>query len=176
MAQYGSSRAVSDRVFNGYLWPLAAWAIGQLFLYAGGQTPFGLWLLFPLAAWYGVLSFGWGLSTHRRVRAQELNHTDVRDGVGSIGRFMAAASLSPALVFMVMDPLSPSTWGTCAGVGVVAGIAWGAANTLPALERRSTHWIAVFVAWGALPLNASGALSLASWLGWFGGMRTVVGM
>ena len=56
MASADELRAVPDRYFNGLAWPLGAWAIGLLFLFAVQRTPFALWLCYPLTIWYGGLT------------------------------------------------------------------------------------------------------------------------
>ena len=173
MSSVNDLDAVPDRVFNGYLWPLGAWGVCLLFLFGAQRTPFALWLCFPLAVWYLGLTIWWGIRAARRHERHDLNGESLRAGVQSIGRFLAGASITPAMVFMAMDPLSPSAWGTAAGVGIVGAIAWIAVATLPKLDRRPTHWIALGIAWAALPLNATGALSLATW---FGQVRNAVGV
>lgn len=158
-------RAVSDTYFHGYMWPLAAWTIGVVVLFVAGWVPFALWLCYPLAAWYGVLTAVWWIRMQGRRASDDLTPDDGFAGARNIGRFLAAASLIPALVFLAIDPLSRTTLSTCAGVAAVAGIAWLVANFLPKLRRRPATVAALLVAWLALPLNATGAVTLAGALG-----------
>jgi len=158
MATHSDVRSLPDRVLKAYLWPLGAWGVGLLFLFAFGETFWAITLCYPLAVWFGVLTLWWGARTRSRLRAGELTRPEVDAGVRSIARL----------------PLSPGAWGTCASVGIVAGLAWLGANSLPRLSHRLSHTLALVVAWLALPLNATGSLSLAFWLGLFEEVRSVV--
>lgn len=168
--------SVPDGVLNAYLWPLGAWGIALLFLYASGNTVVSLTLCYPLALWFAGLTFWWVLRTERRYRGGLLEASEVKAGVRSVCRILAAASVTPGLVFLAMDPLSTSTWGTCGSVAIVTAIAWTLANTMPRLGRRATYLLAIAFAWSSLPLNATGAITLAMWLGWFEGVRGAVGV
>lgn len=167
-------RSVPDRVLKAYLYPLGGWGIGLLFLFAAGETVWAITLCYPLALWYGGLTAWWAMDTRRRRDIEGLRPEEIDAGVRSVGRILAGSAMAPAIVFMTLDPLSPSTWGTVGSIALVTAIAWGLANALPKLKRRVSHTAAIVVAWAALPLNATGALSLAFWLGLLDEVRGVV--
>jgi len=166
-------RSVPDRVLKAYLWPLGGWGVGLLFLFAFGKTLWAITLCYPLAVWFGLLTLWWGARTGARHHSGDLTRAEVDAGVRSIARLLAGAALTPAIVFMALDPLPPSTWGTVASVGIVSGLAWLGANALPRLSHRLSYTLALLVAWIALPINATGSLSLAFWLGLFEQVRSV---
>jgi hypothetical protein len=174
MATHSDVRSVPDRVLKAYLWPLGGWGVGLLFLFAFGKTLWAITLCYPLAVWFGLLTLWWGVRTQSRLRAGELTRPEVGAGVRSIARILAGAALTPAIVFLALDPLSPGAWGTCASVGIVAGLAWLGANALPRVSHRLSYTAALFLAWLALPLNATGSLSIAFWTGLFEEVRSVV--
>lgn len=160
-------RAIPDWMLNAWLYPIAAWGVGYGALYVGGRDAYAIPLLFPLALWQIGLTVYWAARSARRLRAGDLTQPEIGAGMRSIGGIVAADSVLPAVVFLVNDPLHPSAQGTALGVFAVAGLAYG----LVQLGHR-TGWTSLQVAvltfaCLALPINATGAVTVAEMVGWF---------
>lgn len=160
-------RSVSDTTFNLYLYPIVAWASGLLLLYSQGWLRFGLALCYPLAAWYAALSGVWLVQAQRRHRAGQLDRDEVAAGARSLGKVLSLVSLCPALVFLADDPFAAAAWSAGAGVGLVALLSYGFVEGVTRFEHGLASGFALAVASLALPINATGALSLATVLGWY---------
>ena len=76
-------------------------------------------------------------------------------------------SILPAVVFFAQDPLSYSSWGAVASIFGVAGIVYAGAPWVVRLSNRWTHILVLTGAACALPVNATGAVSVAAAVGWF---------
>ncbi len=157
--------ALPDRVLNLYLYPVGAWGIGLLVLFFTGYVAYAIPLCYPLALWYIGLSMWWGRGVLARLDAGALTNAEAHAGIRSAGQILAFASVSPAIVFLSADPLAPSAWSTTVGVLVVAGLTWFGIGVLTRIESRWTHGAAMALACFALPLNATGAVTVATMVG-----------
>ena len=158
---------VSERFLQLLLYPVVGWAAVLLVFYGLGHLGWGLVLCFPLAAWLGALVLWWAFDTRRRFRSGEVERAELAAGVRTVGHVLAGAAATPALVFLADDPLAPSAWSTTVGVGIVAGVAYGAVSALVRWPRQLTLGLALLVAWASLPVNAMGAVTVATMLGWY---------
>ena len=168
-------RSLPDRVLRLYLGSLGVWGAGLVGLFVAGHTPLALTLCYPLALWLGGLTTWWGLGALRKLRAGELAYPEVDAAVVSIGRILAGGSAIPAIVFLAEDPLQARSWGTCLSIAIVSGIAWAGVHGLVRLSNRYSNGLALAAAWAALPVNATGALSVGFWFGWFDVVQGAVG-
>jgi hypothetical protein len=73
----------------------------------------------------------------------------------------------PGIIFLANDPLIPAAWGTCIGVGLTSGAAWQLVHLSRRIKTAKLDPIILLCAWIILPLNATGAVSLGAFLGWF---------
>jgi hypothetical protein len=160
-------RALPDRVLNLYLYPIGAWAIGFGGLYFAGYGAFAIPLCYPLALWQGVLSGVWGRRLLRRVEADELTLAEAHAGVRSVGQILSWSAMSPAVVFLTQDPLAPEAWSTTVGAVIVSLLVYLAINGLTRIQSRWTDGVAIAIGCLALPLNATGAVTAATMVGWF---------
>lgn len=160
-------RALPDRTLNLYLYPIGAWGAGAVVLFFTGYAAFSLPLLYPLALWQIGLSAVWGARMLRRLDAGELTNPEAHAGVRSVGQILAASSCLPAIVFLTDDPLAPAAWGTTVGALVLAGLVYGGLLALTRIGSRWTHGAAIALACFALPLNATGAVTVAAMVGLF---------
>lgn len=165
MEPVSDHRALPDRTLNLYLYPLGLWAAVLLVLFVTKYTAYAIPLLFVVAFWQIGLSAVWGQRLLSRLRKGELTDAEAHAGVRSVGNILAASSLAPAIVFLANDPLAPAAWSTTAGVAVVAGLAAGAVNLLLRIGSRWTHAAAIAIACMAMPLNATGAVTVAAMVG-----------
>lgn len=160
-------RSLPDGTLKAYLYALGAWAIAAAISYPLDRMGLALTLCFPLAFWFCGLTVWWWLRTRGRVDRDGLDDVEVAAGVKSVGRIMAGAGMVPAIVFLANDPLAADAWGTLAGVAVLTAIGWFIANVGPRL-KASVARIGVLVAcWLVLPINATGTISVAWFMGWF---------
>ncbi len=159
--------ALPVQTLNMYLYPVGAWGIGLLALYASGYAAYAIPLCFGVALWQGALTAWWGRATSRRFNSGELNRAEANAGVRSVGQILAATALTPAIVFLTNDPLDPTAWSTTVGVVVVAGLAYLGVTALVKLQNRWIYTAALALAALALPINATGAVTVASMVGLF---------
>lgn len=160
-------RAVPDTVLNLYLYPTGAWAIVFGLLYFTGRGALAIPLCYPLALWQIGLSIAWGRTLLRRLDAGDLSLGEAHAGVRSVGQILAWSALSPAIVFMTADPLAPASWSLALGAVGVSSLAYLGVMGLTRLASRWTHGAAVAIACMALPLNATGAVTVATAVGLF---------
>lgn len=160
-------RALPQRVLDLYLYPLGAWGVGLAALYLADRAHLALLLLHALALWQTGLTVWWGRDLLRRYRTDQLTRAEADAGVRSVGHILAASALTPAIVFLATDPLSPHGLGASLGGAVVAGMAWVAVAVLVRLSNRWAHAVALGMACTALPLNATGAVTIATLAGWW---------
>lgn len=165
MAVVSDHRALPDRVLNLYLYPVGAWGVALLALFFTGFAAYALPLCYPLALWYVGLSVWWGRGLLKRIDAGELTHAEAHAGVRSAGQILAFASVSPAIVFLSADPLAATAWSTTVGVLVVAAVTWGGIGLLTRIGSRWSHGAAMALACLALPVNATGAVTVATMVG-----------
>lgn len=158
-------RSVPDRLLNLFLYPIAAWGLALLGCYFAGRAAWAILLCFPLALWFGALTLYWGMRSIRAMGRGDLTPPEVNAGVRSIGHILAAASLSPGIVFLAADPLSSAALSTTVGVVAVAAIAWLLCSAAVRLSNRYFTAVVLTLAWLALPLNAGGAVTAATLTG-----------
>lgn len=160
-------RALPDLVLNMYLYPVGAWVILFACLFFANQAAWAIPLLYPLALWQIGLSIYWGRTLLRRLDTGDLSTAEAHAGVRSVGQLLAWSALSPAIVFLTDDPLAPAAWSTTLGAVLVSIGVYAAVLLLTRLASRWTHGAAIAIACFALPLNATGAVTVASMLGLF---------
>ncbi|MFT4623882.1 MAG: hypothetical protein ACI8PZ_002538 [Myxococcota bacterium] len=158
---------VSELLLKLMLYPIVGWSALLLVLYVVGHVGWGLVLCFPLSLWLGACTVWWAVITRRRWTEQDVAKADVVAGVRALGHILAGASSTPALVFLANDPFSSSAWSTTVGVGIVSGVAYVAVSLLVRIARRPALIGALALAWTSLPINAMGAVTVATMLGWY---------
>jgi len=167
MAVVSDIHTVSDRMLNALLYPLAGWGLSVAGLFMMGQVQWALQLLYPLAMWQTGLTAWWGTGLLRRLRADEVTNPQANAGVPSVGRILAASALCPVVVFFCRDPFDTANWSLSFGVLLVAAVAWVAVNGLVRVPGKWSHGAALLVACAALPVSATGSVTVASLSGWY---------
>jgi hypothetical protein len=181
-----TARAVPAKVVDYYTWPIMLWAAGLLFLFgadmaelhfpSGGKIgiELGLWLCYPLAIWNGAVSAWWAWRATQRRAAGEITAEEGTAGVKYIGHLLAQTAAAPAIIFLASEPLLASSWATCASIAITSGAAYGGVSALVRLPSRTARAMALVLGCLALPINATGAVSLAWWMGLFDPIVTPV--
>ncbi|MFK7927024.1 MAG: hypothetical protein AB8H79_02460 [Myxococcota bacterium] len=160
-------RSLPDGILKAYLYALGAWGLAAAAAYPLDRLGLALTLCYPLALWFAGLTGWWVVRVFRQHRAGELESAEVSAGVRSIGRILAGAGMIPAIVFLARDPLAVSSWGTLVSVGALTGIGWFIANVGPRLQASVARLGILVTCWLILPINATGTLSYAWFIGWF---------
>jgi hypothetical protein len=160
-------RALPDIVLDMYLYPIAAWGMLLVLLFIWELTAWALQLLMPLAIWQTALTAWWSIRTLRRFDRQELSLEEATAGALSVGRIIAATSVAPVVVFFGRDPFAPGAWSTAFGVLVIAGITWVGVQWLVKLRRRWSYMLAMAIGCMALPISATGSVTVGVMLGWY---------
>lgn len=160
-------RAVPDPLLKAYLYPIAAWAIALALLFAAGFLPWALLLCFPLALWLGGLTAWWWMTAAQPTAPDPLDDAEVAAGTRTIGRIVALSGLLPGAVFLADDPLATSSWSAVGGVALVAAIGFVVADRIAPRVGRTGRIALLGVCAAILPINASGSLSLAWFIGLF---------
>jgi hypothetical protein len=146
--------------------PISGFAIALMGLWALSLTPVALTLLYLLALYNIGLTMWWASGMYARLDAGDLNQTEVTSGLLSVVRILGWSSTLPGVLFAATDPLSTEVWTTSASIAIVTT---GTLTIGPWLANRGTRptgLASLALALAALPLNISGALSMAFWLGW----------
>ena len=179
MLEASVTRVVPPRVDALFTYPVGAWAVGLLFMFAAEwaelKTPAGvpvgaemaIALCYPLALWELSVAGWWSARMWRSVNEGDVTPHEVAAGVRWIGHFQALLAASPAIVFLAAEPLEPASWATCASVGITSAIAYGAVSALTRLPTRTLNFGVLFLSVFALPINATGAVSLGMYMGLF---------
>jgi hypothetical protein len=152
---------------NLYLYPIAIWVIALILLYVAEKTPWALLLCFPLAIWNAGLSIYWGRFVTRRFDNHDITQGETLAGVQSVGNLLAGASLMPGIVFLIDDPIAMSSWSTFFGICIIAGAARVGVTIMTKINHRYASYLALTVACLALPVNTTGAASVAAFVGFF---------
>jgi hypothetical protein len=173
MDPISDERALPDRTLNLYLYPIAAWGLAAVALFVTGSFQWSLPLAYPLALWHIGLSIVWGFRLLRGLDRGEVTNPEAHEGVRSVGNILAGTSLLPAIVFLAIDPLSPNAWSLTFGAFAMAGLVVGVRVFLTRFASRWTHGVAIAVACFALPVNATGSVTVATVLGMY---DTVLGV
>jgi hypothetical protein len=160
-------RSLPTRTMNLYLYPMAIWGLSLLVLYVSNRTAWALPLCIPLAIWNAGLSVVWGRDLIRRYDTGKLSQPEVLAGVRSVGSLLAGASMVPGIVFLVNDPIAMSSWSTFFGILIVAGLARLGVDMMSRIPHRYASIFALAIACLALPLNTTGAASVAAMVGWY---------
>ena len=160
-------RSVPDRVLQLYLWSVGAWAICLLAFFVTDRIGVALTLCLPLSVWLGILTVWWWTKTRLRLRKNDLNILEVNAGVQTVGRILSASGMIPGIIFLANDPLIPAAWGTFLGISATSAVAWYLVNLTARLKSATLDTIVLICAGAVLPLNATGAVSLGAFLGWF---------
>lgn len=160
-------RSLPDTTLELFLYGIGVWGFALLLLYIGELTAFAIPLTYAVFVWQALLTGWWGLDLSRRFDAGELGAGEARAGVASVARILTASSVLPAVVFLVEDPLSASSWTAAVGTFAVAGVVWGLTWVLSRIEHRYAHVLLLALANLALPLNATGAVTVAMASGFF---------
>ncbi len=160
-------RSLPDGTLQLYLGGIGAWGLALLLLYLFQVTALAIPLAYVVFVWQAVLTGWWGNDLLRRFDAGELSAGEARAGVASVARILAASSLLPAIVFLAEDPLASSSWTAAAGTVTVAGVVWLLILTLGRIQHRVAHVVLLALANLALPVNATGAVSIALTSGFF---------
>ena len=163
-------RAVTDGMLNLYLYPIGAWGVGLLVLFATGHSALALSLCFPLSIYLGILTLIWAGGVLRRLSRGELKVVEANAGIHSIGGIMAVTAAGPAIVFLAEDPLAETTWYTAGSIALVTAVAWLSVKALVRIPGRTTKVMALLIAWVALPVNATGTTFVGFVWGWFDGI------
>ena len=158
-------RSLPIYYLNLYLYALMAWGVGLLGLYATGFIAYGIPACSVLWIWQAGVTLVWGRFVVKAHNAGELSRPEVDAGVKSVGKILAGSSLLPAILFLGHDPMDPVVISTCIGSLVVAGAAWGLVNAVGRLSNRYAHVAALAIAGMALPINTSGAVTVATMVG-----------
>ncbi|MCO4747006.1 MAG: hypothetical protein KC912_19570 [Proteobacteria bacterium] len=159
-------RSLPDAVHRAYLMPISAFAIALMVLWAVSLTPVALTLLYALFLYNAALTVWWSQGLFRRQDAEELRASEVTSGVLSVVRLLGWSSVLPGVLFAATDPLSTEVWKTSGSIAIVTTLALVLAPWLAKRGHRVTYVASLLIALVALPLNTSGALSMAFWLGW----------
>lgn len=160
-------RAVPDPLLKAYLYAIAAWAIALALLFAAGMLPYALLLCFPLAVWLIGLTAWWWVQQTSPTHPDPLDAGEVAAGSRTIGRILALSSLLPGAVFLADDPLARSAWSVVGGVALVAAIGVVLADRVAPRVGRPGQIAVLAACAAALPLNTTGSLSLAWFIGLF---------
>lgn len=158
-------RSLPDRTHRAYLLPISAFAIALMGLWAAGMTPIALSLLYLLSAYHLGLSVWWARGMFARHRAGELRDDEVTAGLLEVVRMVGWTSVLPAILFAATDPLSADVWKATGSIAILSTLTLTVAPWL-AKRSRPMGLAGLAMSHAALPLNTSGALSMAFWLGW----------
>jgi hypothetical protein len=165
MALVSEHRVLPVRTLNLFLYPLGAWGLALLGLYASGYAVYAIPLCYVVGLWQAGLTAWWGRGIWQRFDAEEISREEANAGVRSVGQLLAASALTPAIVFLTNDPLAPTAWSTTIGVLAVAGLAYLGVTALVRMRNRWAYTAALTLACLALPVNATGAVTVASMVG-----------
>ncbi len=160
-------RSLPDHTLNLYLYGMGAWGIALGVLFFSGRTPLAIPLAYLVALWQIGLTVWWGPRMLKRYEAGELTRAEADAGVSSVGKLMATSSLLPAIVFVAQDPLRMESWVVAVSIAGVAAVAYFGSSLAVRLSNRWTHGLVLLATALTLPLNATGAVSVAKAIGFF---------
>lgn len=159
-------RSLPDPVHRAYLLPISGFALAMMVLWAASLTPVALFLLYLLSAYNVGLTLWWSRGMYRRRREGELAEGEVQSGLLAVIRLLGWSSALPVVLFAATDPLSTEVWKTAVSIGILTTLALTLGPWLARRGTRPAGTAGLALALAALPLNTSGALSMAFWLGW----------
>jgi hypothetical protein len=160
-------RALPNATLNLYLYPVGAWVVVFAALYFAGYPHFALPLCYPLALWQVLLSASWGRRLLQRLEAGQVTYSEAHAGVRSVGQLLVWSGLAPGIALLAEDPLAMSAWSAMAGAVAVSGLSWIGIAALTRVASAWTHLAAVALGCCVLPLNATGAVTVATLIGIF---------
>jgi hypothetical protein len=160
-------RSLPTATLNLYLYGIGAWGALLLVLLLMSRIEAALPLTYVVAIWQGALTLWWGPSMLKKFREGELTRGEADAGVRSVGRLLAASAMLPAIVFLARDPLEPNSWMATVSILAVSMAAYFGAGAVTKLSNPWTHTGILVVAWLALPINATGAVTFAAAFGLF---------
>ncbi len=165
--------AVDEYVSRLFVWPVAAWGVGLLFLWATGNMEYGISLCYPLAMWWIGVSIWFSRKNKDAIEAGTLRREDADEGVEWIGHTLVFTAGAPAIIFLADNPLHRAAYMTTAGVVITCAICYFAVSFLSKRSMTGAHTTALVIASLAMPINATGALSLGWYLGVFDTVKDV---
>jgi Na+/H+-translocating membrane pyrophosphatase len=160
-------RALPSATLNLYLYPVGAWVILFALLYFAGYPHLALPLCYPLALWQVVLSASWTRSLFARLDRRELTQAECHEGVRSVGQILCWSGFAPAIELLTEDPLAMSAWSAMLGAVTFSAVAWVGILVLTRVPSRVTHVAAVALGCAVLPVNATGTITVAAFIGLF---------
>lgn len=164
-------RSLPDTTLNLYLYAVAAWGVALLGVFLMHQTALAIPLTYLVFLWQGGLTLWWGVRMMRRYDAGDLTRKEADAGVLSVSRILLGSSLLPAIVFVaenpIPDPFPGPGLSAAFSIAVFSLIVWGLSTALIKLSNRWTHVVILMLSSAALPVNATGAFSVAAAYGLF---------
>lgn len=164
-------RSLPDTTLNLYLYAVALWGVALLVVFLLHQTALAIPLSYLVFLWQAGLTVWWAFSMMRRYDAGEISREEADAGVLSVSRILIASSLLPAIVFVaenpIPDPFPGPGLSAAFSIAVFALLIWGITIALGKLSTRITHTIILMLSSSALPINATGAFSVAAAYGLF---------
>lgn len=160
-------RSLPDQTLQLFLYGIGAWGLAMLLLYSIQATALAIPLLFVVFIWQALLTGWWGTDLMKRFDNNGLTEGEARAGVASVARILTSSSLLPAIVFLAEDPLAAASWTAATGTVIVAGVVWVVSSIAARIQNRFAHIAALALASLALPINATGAVSIAVTAGFF---------
>jgi len=158
-------RSLPTPVLNLYLYALMVWGIALLSLFLTGYIAYGIPACYLLWVWQAGVTLYWGRFLIGEVNEGRLGRDEVDAGARSVGKILTSSALLPAILFLGQDPLDPRVISTCIGACLVSAIAWGFVSALGRFSNRYAHIAALTLACLALPINTSGAVTVATFVG-----------
>jgi hypothetical protein len=160
-------RALPNTTLNLFLYPVGAWVLVFAMLYFGGYGHLALPLCYPLALWQAALSATWGRRLLQRVENGEISFAEAHEGVRSVGQLLCWSGVAPAIALLTEDPLATSAWSAMLGAVAISGLCWLGILALTRVRSAWSHLVAVALGCLVLPLNATGAVTAATFIGIF---------
>ena len=158
-------RSLPTPVLNLYLYALMAWGFALLGLFFSGYIAYGIPACYVLWVWQAGVTLYWGRFLIGQVNDGRLTRDEVDAGARSVGKILTSSALLPAILFLGQDPLDSRVISTCIGACLVSAIAWGFVNALGRFSNRYAHIAALSLACLALPINTSGVVTVATFVG-----------
>ncbi|MCB9668317.1 MAG: hypothetical protein H6736_21815 [Alphaproteobacteria bacterium] len=160
-------RSLPDSTLQLYLGGIVAWGFVLVLLYLFERTAAAIPLTYAVFVWQALLTGWWGSGVMRAYDSGELSSGEARAGVQSVARIVTASALLPAVAFLIEDPLAASSWTAAAGTVAVAAVMWLLIATVGRIQHRVALVLLLALANLALPINATGAVSVGIASGFF---------
>ena len=164
-------RSLPDRILNLLLYAVAGWGVALLVCFLWHQTALAIPLTYVVFLWQAVVTAWWGVGMLRRYDRGEITLGEANAGVESVSHILLASSLLPAIVFVaenpVPDPFPGPGLSAAASIAVLSGLAFGITTASLKLSNRWSHIGILALSSATLPINATGAFSVAAAYGLF---------